>query len=59
MKVVVSLCDEVSVLHHGELIARGPSDEITSDPRVIEAYLGERYSKRGGAAAPRTSHVAT
>jgi branched-chain amino acid transport system ATP-binding protein len=59
MKVVVSLCDEVSVLHHGQLIARGPSDEITSDPRVIEAYLGERYSKRGAAAASRTSHAAT
>jgi branched-chain amino acid transport system ATP-binding protein len=59
VKVVVSLCDEVAVLHHGQLIARGPSDEITSDPRVIEAYLGERYSKRGRAAAPRASHAAT
>jgi branched-chain amino acid transport system ATP-binding protein len=46
MKVVVSLCTEVVVLHHGQLIARGPSDEIVNDPRVIEAYLGERYSKR-------------
>jgi branched-chain amino acid transport system ATP-binding protein len=47
VKLVVALCDEVVVLHHGQLIARGPSQQITNDPRVIEAYLGERYSKRG------------
>jgi branched-chain amino acid transport system ATP-binding protein len=47
VKLVVALCDEVAVLHHGQLIARGPSNHITNDPRVIEAYLGERYSKRG------------
>jgi branched-chain amino acid transport system ATP-binding protein len=47
VKLVVALCDEVVVLHHGQLIARGPSHQITNDPRVIEAYLGERYSKRG------------
>jgi branched-chain amino acid transport system ATP-binding protein len=57
VKVVVSLCEEVFVLHHGQLIARGPSDKITSDPKVIEAYLGERYSKRGAAAG--SSHAAT
>ena len=49
MKVVISLCTEVVVLHHGQLIARGPSDEIVNDPRVIEAYLGERYSRRAAA----------
>jgi branched-chain amino acid transport system ATP-binding protein len=46
MKVVVSLCDEIAVLHHGQLIAHGPSNQITDDPRVIQAYLGERYSQR-------------
>ena len=46
VKLVVALCDEVAVLHHGQLIARGPAGDITNDPRVIEAYLGERYSKR-------------
>jgi len=49
VKVVVSLCTEIAVLHHGQLIARGPSDEIVNDPRVIEAYLGVRYSQRAPA----------
>lgn len=46
MKVVVSLCTEIAVLHHGQLIAHGPSDTVIKDPRVIEAYLGQRYSER-------------
>jgi branched-chain amino acid transport system ATP-binding protein len=51
MKVVISLCHEIAVLHHGRLIARGQSEQIVSDPRVIEAYLGPRYSQRAGAIA--------
>jgi len=53
MKVVISLCNEIAVLHHGQLIASGPSDEIINDPRVIEAYLGERYARRAEAKAAR------
>jgi branched-chain amino acid transport system ATP-binding protein len=41
MAAVMALSDEIHVLHHGELLASGTPKTVTSDPRVIEAYLGE------------------
>ncbi|MEO5881036.1 MAG: ABC transporter ATP-binding protein [Caldimonas sp.] len=46
MKVVFSLCDELLVLHHGELIARGEPKAVAENPTVIEAYLGTKYVQR-------------
>lgn len=41
MRVITELTDRVVVLDWGEVIAEGPYREVSSDPRVITAYLGE------------------
>jgi branched-chain amino acid transport system permease protein len=40
MEVVSGLCDRVTVLDGGRVIAEGTAEEIRRNPRVIEAYLG-------------------
>lgn len=46
MKAVVSLCEEVIVLHHGEKISVGTPEQVMNDPYVMEVYLGK--GKREG-----------
>jgi branched-chain amino acid transport system ATP-binding protein len=41
MDVVFSLADRITVLHHGEILAVGPPEEIRDNQEVKDAYLGE------------------
>jgi branched-chain amino acid transport system ATP-binding protein len=40
MELVMSLCDSITVLNFGCVIAQGAPKEIQSNPVVIEAYIG-------------------
>jgi branched-chain amino acid transport system ATP-binding protein len=48
MKAIMGLSHRVMVLHHGEKIAEDEPSVVTTDERVISAYLGERYAKMRG-----------
>jgi branched-chain amino acid transport system ATP-binding protein len=41
LSVVRDLCDTITVLQRGEVIAQGGYDAVSSDPRVREAYMGQ------------------
>ena len=36
----MGISDRIMVMNKGEIMTRGPPDEVTADERVLEAYLG-------------------
>jgi branched-chain amino acid transport system ATP-binding protein len=47
MKAIMSLCDRIIVLHHGQKIAEGTPQVIATSKQVIKVYLGEKAHAGG------------
>ena len=41
MKLVAGICEKLTVLNFGQVLACGETSEVLKDPKVITAYLGE------------------
>ena len=41
MKLVSGICEEVTVLNFGTVLAQGETNKVLNDPKVVTAYLGD------------------
>lgn len=53
MRVIMGVCEEITVLDYGEKIAEGPPEVVRSSQRVIEAYLGSSWKREAEDDAPQ------
>ncbi|MFZ6692395.1 ABC transporter ATP-binding protein [Undibacterium sp. SXout20W] len=51
MKVVSGICDRISVLQRGAILAEGSYAEVSENPQVMEAYMGSTNAELEGAHA--------
>jgi branched-chain amino acid transport system ATP-binding protein len=51
MAVVMSVCEQIHVVDHGETIAEGPPAVVREHPRVLAAYLGQEVEDAPGSEA--------
>ena len=49
MKVIASIADRITVLQRGALLAEGSYEEVSSNPQVMEAYMGTTDGQLQGA----------
>ncbi|MBH1963090.1 MAG: ABC transporter ATP-binding protein [Comamonadaceae bacterium] len=53
LSVVATLCDRITVLARGEILSEGDYKHVSSDPRVVEAYIGG--DKRNASTCPKNA----
>ncbi|MFZ6741698.1 ABC transporter ATP-binding protein [Undibacterium sp. JH2W] len=51
MNVVSGICDKISVLQRGAMLAEGTYKEVSTNPKVMEAYMGSTSAELEGAHA--------
>jgi branched-chain amino acid transport system ATP-binding protein len=52
MSVVMSVCERIHVVDHGETICEGPPAEIQTHPKVLAAYLGQEVDESSSVGSP-------
>jgi branched-chain amino acid transport system ATP-binding protein len=57
MRVVMGICEHITVMDFGEVIARGNPEEIQNNPRVVEAYLGRGAAELSAKLSKERTHV--